>query len=509
VTTLTTTPTERAYEPTIGLEIHVQLKTRTKMFCGCALSFGDAPNTHTCPICLGHPGTLPVPNAEAIHFALMIGLALECRLAPRSIFHRKNYFYPDLPKGYQISQFDIPLWSHGRLGDVRIHRVHLEEDAAKLVHAGSSGRIHGAEASVVDFNRGGTPLVEIVTEPDLTSPQQAGEWLRLLRATLGRLGVSDVNMEEGSLRCDANVSIRPVGHADLGTKTELKNMNSFRYLERGVTAEIARQEEIVRGGRPVVQETLHFDPTSGALTPLRSKEEAHDYRYFPEPDLVPLAPTHEMLDRARGALPELPAARAERFERELALPPETARLLAFRSELGDFFEAALSAGADDGPRDDHAAGATTAGGLDGAGAAAATDPRMLASWVTGELVARLGDADPADSPVEPGALAELVRMLAAREVSGSAAKEVLDAMVVEGGRPAEIVADRGLGLAAADELGAIVDRAIEQNADAAEKVRAGKGKAIGAIVGAVMRETKGRADGGEVGRMIRERLGLG
>jgi len=342
----TITVAERHYEPVIGLEIHVQLRTRTKMFCGCALSFGEEPNTRTCPVCLGHPGTLPAPNAEAINFALMIGLALECRLAPRSIFHRKNYFYPDLPKGYQISQYDIPLWSHGWLDGVRIHRVHLEEDAAKLVHAGTSGRIHGAEASEVDFNRGGTPLVEIVTEPDLGSPEQAGEWLRLLRATLKRLGVSDVNMEEGSLRCDANVSIRPAGTADLGTKTELKNMNSFRFLERGIAAEIQRQTEILHHDGAVVQETLHYDPAIGSLTPLRSKEEAHDYRYFPEPDLVPLAPTEEMVERARVALPELPAARAERFERELALAPETAQLLAFRSELGNYFEAALAAGGD-------------------------------------------------------------------------------------------------------------------------------------------------------------------
>ncbi len=258
---------ERVYEPVIGLEIHVQLSTRTKMFCGCELSFGEEPNTRTCPICLGHPGTLPVTNAEAVHFGLMIGMALGCELAPRSIFHRKNYFYPDLPKGYQISQYDIPLARNGRLGDVRIHRVHLEEDAAKLVHAGASGRIHSAEASVVDFNRGGTPLVEIVTEPDLSDPADAAEWLRLLRVTLRQLGVSDVNMDEGSLRCDANVSIRPAGEATLGTKTELKNMNSFRFLERGVEAEIERQSELIRGGGEVTQETLHFDPRTGALTP--------------------------------------------------------------------------------------------------------------------------------------------------------------------------------------------------------------------------------------------------
>ena len=489
--TPTTTAAERRYEPVIGLEIHVQLRTRTKMFCSCALSFGEQPNTRTCPICLGHPGTLPVPNAEAIHFGLMIGLALGCEIAPRSIFHRKNYFYPDLPKGYQISQYDIPLCRDGRLGDVRVHRVHLEEDAAKLVHAGHSGRIHGAEASEVDFNRGGTPLVEIVTEPDLSSPAEAGEWLRLLRATLKRLGVSDVNMDEGSLRCDANVSIRPAGTADLGTKTELKNMNSFRFLERGIAAELERQEEILRGGGEVVQETLHFDPQTGALTPLRSKEEAHDYRYFPEPDLVPLAPTEDMLFRAREALPELPAARAERLERELALPPETARLLAFRTELGDFFEAALAAG-----------------GRDAAGDGA-IDPRALANWVTVELVARIGEADPAESRLEPNALAELVGMVSARSVSASAAKEVLDAMVADGGRPGEIVEQRGLALAGADELEAIVDRAIEQNPDAVEKVRAGTAKAMGAIVGAVMRETKGRADGGEVQRMIRERIGVG
>ena len=227
----------------------MQLRTQTKMFCSCPLSFGEPPNTRTCPVCLGLPGTLPVTNAEAIHYGLMIGLAVGSELAPRSIFHRKNYFYPDLPKGYQISQFDEPLCSGGRLGDVRIHRVHLEEDAAKLIHAGASGRIHGSDASVVDFNRGGTPLAEIVTEPDVRSAEQASEWLRLLRTTLRQLGVSDVNMEEGSLRCDANISIRPVGQTELGTKTELKNMNSFRFIERGIRAEVARQERLLRDGR--------------------------------------------------------------------------------------------------------------------------------------------------------------------------------------------------------------------------------------------------------------------
>ncbi|HEY7454416.1 MAG TPA: Asp-tRNA(Asn)/Glu-tRNA(Gln) amidotransferase subunit GatB [Thermoleophilaceae bacterium] len=471
-----------SYEPVIGVEIHVQLRTRTKMFCGCALSFGDEPNTHVCPVCLGHPGTLPVTNAEAVHFGLMIAMAFDCEIAPRSIFHRKNYFYPDLPKGYQISQYDIPLGRNGHLGDVRIHRVHLEEDAAKLIHTGSSGRIHGAETSVVDFNRGGTPLVEIVTEPDLRSPAEAAEFGRLLQATLRRMGVSDVNMEEGSLRVDANVSIRPAGSDTLGTKTELKNMNSFRFLERGIAAEIARQEQLVGEGGEVEQETLHYDPQSGSLTSLRSKEEAHDYRYFPEPDLVPIAPTDEMLERARNALPELPAARAERLERDLELPAETARLLAFRSELGDFFESAVEASGNG-------------------------HVRALANWTTNELAARIGDADPAGTELKPAALAELVAMIEAKQVSANAAKEVLDVLVAEGGDPAAVVEAKGLGRADSGELESIVDQAIADNPDAVEKIRAGKGQAIGAIVGAVMRETKGRADGGEVQRMIQERLG--
>ena len=471
------------YEPVIGLEIHVQLRTGTKMFCGCELSFGEPPNTRTCPVCLGLPGTLPVVNAEAVHYGLTIGIALGCELAPRSIFHRKNYFYPDLPKGYQVSQYDVPLAREGRLGEVRIHRVHLEEDAAKLVHVGASGRIHSAEASDVDFNRGGTPLVEIVTEPDLHSAADASEWLRLLRATLRRLGVSDVNMDEGSLRCDANVSLRPRGEATLGTKTELKNMNSFRFLERGVEAEIARQEQILRYGGRIEQETLHYDVRSGTLSSLRSKEEAHDYRYLPEPDLVPVAPTDEMIERARAAIPELPADRAERLERELGLPGEQARLLAFRTEVGDFYEQAVAAGGGDG------------------------DPRALANWVTGELLARLGDGrEPGDSAVAPDSFAKLVAMVVAKDVSQSAAKEVLATLVAEGGDPAEIVASAGLGRADEGELAAIVDRAMADQADAVEKVRAGNDKAIGAIVGAVMRETKGRADGGEVQRLIRERI---
>jgi aspartyl-tRNA(Asn)/glutamyl-tRNA(Gln) amidotransferase subunit B len=470
------------FEPVIGLEIHVQLSTRTKMFCGCALAFGEPPNTLTCPTCLGLPGTLPRANAQAIHFGLMIGLALGSDLAPRSIFHRKNYFYPDLPKGYQISQYDEPLCRGGHLGDVRIHRVHLEEDAAKLVHAGSSGRIHGSDASVVDFNRGGTPLAEIVTEPDVRSAAQAREWLTLLRTTLRRLGVSDVNMEEGSLRCDANISIRPVGATELGTKTELKNMNSFRFLERGINAEIARQEALLRAGGQVVQETLHFDPQTERITSLRSKEEAHDYRYFPEPDLVPVATSEEMLAAARAAMPELPAAREERLQ-SLGVSAASARQLAWRTELGDYFEAALAA--------------------DGA------DAQPLANWVCNELVARVGEDDPKASKVTPDALAKLVSLVGAKAVTVGNAKLVLDRLVADGGDPAAIVEAEGLGAMAggADALDPIVEAALAANADAAEKIRGGNMKAIGAIIGHVMRETKGRADGAEVTRIVRQKLG--
>ncbi len=489
------TPVE--YEPVIGLEIHVQLATATKMFCGCELSFGEEPNTRTCPVCLGLPGSLPVANARAVHFGLMIGLALDCELAPRSIFHRKNYFYPDLPKGYQISQYDEPLCRGGRLGEVRIHRVHLEEDAAKLVHVGSSGRIHGSDASIVDFNRGGTPLAEIVTEPDLRSAEQAGEWLRLLRATMRGLGVSDVNMEEGSLRCDANISLRPLGSGELGVKTELKNMNSFRFIEHGVRAEIARQEAILRGGGALEQETLHFDPASERITSLRSKEEAHDYRYFPEPDLVPVAIDPEMLDAARAALPELPAARAERLEREIGLSADSAHLLAFRAELGDYFEAALAACTDPAVGD-HAA-------------PAAVPPQTLANWIAGDLLARLPDGgDPLASRVKPRALAVLVGLVASKRISVGAGRQVLDRLLAEGGDPAAIV--EAEGLAAMDggdeELAAIVASALQANPRAAENVRAGNAKAIGPIVGHVMRETKGRADGGEVTRLVHEQLGI-
>ena len=475
-------------EAVIGLEIHVQLATRTKMFCGCELSFGDEPNTHTCPVCLAHPGSLPVPNEKAIRYALQIGTALECEIAPRSIFHRKNYFYPDNPKAYQISQYDIPICGAGKLGEVRITRAHLEEDAAKTIHVGSSGRIHGSAASLVDFNRAGTPLVEIVTEPDLRGAAEAAEWARLLRETVRQLGVSDVNMEEGSLRVDANVSVRPAGSETLGTKTELKNMNSFRFLQRGIEAEFERQRALVEAGGTVEQETLHFDPVSGSLTSLRSKEEEHDYRYFPEPDLVPIVPSEAMLREAREALPELPAARIERYL-GMGLAHDVAATLAGDPQTAEYFEQVV-------------------------GEAEVVEPRVVANWVTGELAGELRAVDggsAAESKVTPAALAALVRMVATKQISHGSGKTVLAALIAEGGEPQAIVEREGLAqMAAGDdgELAGIVAAVIEADPAAAEQVRAGNGKAIGALVGAVMRETKGRADGGEVNRLLREQLGV-
>lgn len=474
-------------EAVIGLEIHVQLSTKTKMFCGCELSFGDEPNVHTCPVCLALPGALPVPNRTAIEYAVRIGMALDCDIAPRSIFHRKNYFYPDNPKAYQISQYDIPICADGELEGIRIHRAHLEEDAAKLNHVGDSGRIHGSDASLVDFNRGGTPLVEIVTEPDLRSGAQVREWGQLLRATIKQLGVSDVNMEEGSLRCDANISVRPVGSDQLGTKTELKNMNSFRFIERGVEAEIARQKELVSSGGRVVQETLHFDPASGELHSMRSKEEAHDYRYVPEPDVPPIIVTSEQVEKAKASLPELPAARAARY-RKAGVPEAPALLLSFESDQAAFFEAVLAA--------------------DGS-----LEARVVANWVTGELAAELrrqeAEPDPAGSQVEPASLAALIGMVVGKRISHGSAKSVLEKMVADGADPERVVSDEGLEqISDSGELEGIVEQAIADNPKPVEQVKSGNHKAIGALVGAVMKATRGRADGGEVNRLLREKLGL-
>jgi aspartyl-tRNA(Asn)/glutamyl-tRNA(Gln) amidotransferase subunit B len=475
----------------IGLEIHVQLATRTKMFCGCELSFGDPPNTHTCPICLAHPGVLPVANREAVRLAILAGLALGCEIAPRSEFHRKNYFYPDNPKAYQISQYDEPICTGGHFRvllpdgeiEVGITRAHLEEDAAKLVHGGGGGRRAGASGSGVDFNRGGTPLLEIVTEPDLRSAADAGAFLRQLRQTLRRLGVSDCNMEEGSLRADANVSVRRAGDEGLGTKTELKNMNSFRFLERGIEAEIARQIGLLESGGRVTQETLHFDPDTGEIHSLRSKEEAHDYRYFPEPDLVPLVPDRAWVEELRAGLPELPVDLRRRWVADLSLTYEDAEVLSESAALGDYFEAV----------------------------AALADPKTAANWIRGELRAQLRELgqEPWASRVTPERLAELIGLIEDRTLSVPLAKEVLAEVARTGAAPSAIVEERGLGqISDESELVALVERLLADNPAQAGQLRDGRDKLVGYFVGQAMKATGGRADPARVGALVRERAGL-
>ncbi len=480
------------WEPVIGLEIHVQLNTRTKMFCGCRVTFGEPPNTHVCPVCLGHPGVLPVTNEKAVEYATRIALALDCRVAERTIFHRKNYFYPDLPKAYQISQFDLPLGIGGHLDvelddgsglRVGITRVHMEEDAGKLVHAGgASGRIDGADYSLVDFNRGGTPLVEIVSEPDISTPDQARAFMNQLRNLVQQLGVSDVNMEEGSLRCDANVSLRRPG-GPLGTKTELKNMNSFRFLQRGLEAEIERQTATLESGGRVVQATVHFDPATGQVSSLRSKEEAHDYRYFPEPDLTPIELDEAYVDRVRATLPELPAARKDRLATEYGLSGKDAALLATNKPLGDYFERL---------------------------AAACGDARTAAVWALGDLSAYLNAAglEVTECPVGAEALAELVGLVSDGTLSGKMAKEVFEAMTVTGKSAKEVVAEKGLGqISDSGELEVIVARIVADNPGPAEEFRQGRDRVLGFFVGQVMKETRGQANPQMVNTLLHKHLG--
>jgi aspartyl-tRNA(Asn)/glutamyl-tRNA(Gln) amidotransferase subunit B len=478
------------WEPVIGLEIHVELKTQTKMFCGCAVTYGDEPNTHTCPVCLAHPGALPVVNRRAVEYATRIAAALGCTVQPRNVFHRKNYFYPDLPKAYQISQYDEPLAIKGRfeywVGDeklsCRINRVHMEEDAAKLVHAGESGRIAGSEYSVVDFNRGGTPLVEIVTEPDIPSPSAAGELLRQLRQLVVELGVSDCVMEEGQVRWDANISVRPAGQAALGTRTELKNMNSFRFLQQALESEIPRQIEILESGDRVSQETLHFDPDTGTTSPLRSKEEAHDYRYFPEPDLVPLVMDAAWVDEVRAALPELPAARVERFATQYGLSRYDAFVLGSALPLATFYEAAASSG---------------------------VDTKLLANWTMGEYLAHLKDTglEPGGGFVTPARLAALVGLVAAGTISGSAGKEVFSRMLEERIEPADIVQRHGLGQISDEAaLHEAVAAVLADNPKETAAYKGGKQQLLGFFVGQVMKQTRGRANPKLVNELLRRAL---
>ena len=478
------------YEAVIGLEIHVQLNTQSKMFCSCPNRYGDEPNANVCMVCLAHPGALPVANAEAVRQAARVGLALGCRIPDVSEFSRKQYFYPDSPKAYQISQYDQPLCAEGVFhvpGEgaftVRITRAHLEEDAAKMIHAGGdSGRISGSAGSVVDFNRVGTPLLEIVTEPDIRSPEDARRFLTLLRATVVAIGASECDMEKGSLRADANVSIRPIGAGEYGTKTELKNMNSFRFLERGIEAELERQLALVTAGEPVQQETLHFDPATGTLSSLRSKEEAHDYRYFPEPDLLPVTQDQDDLAALASQLPELPVARFARLA-DAGLPEATALLLATEVELAAYYDDL---------------------------AARVGDAKVAANWVMGELQAHLNaEGITADrSPVTPERLAGLVALVVDGTINQTSAKEVFAALVEDASATAAgVVEARDLAqVGGADELGAIVDEVLAAHPDEVEAFRGGREQVIGFLVGQCMKASGGRADAKALQALLRERL---
>ncbi|MCW2923134.1 MAG: aspartyl/glutamyl-tRNA(Asn/Gln) amidotransferase subunit [Thermoleophilia bacterium] len=476
-----------AWEPVIGLEIHLQLATKTKMFCRCRLEFGAAPNTHVCPVCLAHPGVLPVPNRRAVDYAIMIGLALNCEIAERTTFSRKNYFYADSPKAYQISQYEDPICGPGYLdvpdgegGSFRvgITRAHMEEDAAKLVHAGSSGRIADSSHSFVDFNRVGTPLVEVVTDPDIRTPEQAKRFLTLLKNTIETIAVSDCNMEEGSLRCDANISIRPRGATELGTKTELKNMNSFRFIERGIHAELARQVDLVERGQEVEQETLHYDPTTGAIRSLRSKELAHDYRYFPEPDLVPIEVTPEHIERVRADMAELPLARMARFEEAYGLSTYDAEVLNLSSDTADFYETTVALTTD-------------------------ADHKLVANWTMGELLALQKEG----VVVTPEALAGVVDLVATKKISGAVGKEVLGRVAREGGDPAEIVEREGLAQVS-DEgaLRSVIEGLLDANPKQVEQYKGGKESLVGFFVGGVMKAMQGKADPGAAKALIVELL---
>jgi aspartyl-tRNA(Asn)/glutamyl-tRNA(Gln) amidotransferase subunit B len=485
------------YEPVIGLEVHAHLLTRTKLFCGCPNLFGAPPNTLVCPVCLALPGALPVPSRQAVTLAIRAGLALGCRINEVSVFERKNYFYPDLPKGYQISQYEKPLAvdgaievrahppTEGKEGDsalcrIRIQRVHMEEDAGKLLHEGFAW---SQEKSGVDLNRAGVPLIEIVSAPDLRSSAQAYEYLSALKVVLRYAEVSDCNMEEGSLRCDANVSVRPRGAEALGTRTEIKNLNSFRNVARALEHEISRQVAVLVSGAQVVQETRLWDADRGETAPMRSKEEAHDYRYFPEPDLPPLVVSAEWVEEVRRSLPELPAQRRERFARDFALPAYDAEVLTQDRAVADYFEAV---------------------------AAESGDPKAASNWVMTEVLRKLkDDARPLGRcPVSPQALAGLLRLIDAGTVSGKIAKDVFEKMWQTGEPPSAIVEREGL-TQMNDEaaLERLVAEVVAANPGQVASYRSGRKAAIGWFVGQVMRKTGGRANPQMVNALLRKALG--
>ncbi len=480
----------QTWESVIGIEVHVELATASKMFCGCSVDFGNPPNTNICPVCLGLPGALPVPNRQAIDWIMAIGLALSCEVSPRSVFHRKNYFYADLPKNFQISQFDIPVCREGHLdvtveGETRrvgIERAHMEEDTGKSTHLGEGGRIHAAESTLLDFNRSGVPLVEIVSKPDIRGAAEARAYAQQLRALIVELDVSDARLEEGSIRFDANVSIRPIGNTELGTKVEIKNMNSFRSLERAVEYEIERQIEVTESGGSLTQETRHWDEEGSVTHSMRTKEGSSDYRYFTEPDLVPMVMDPGWIEGVRATLPELPAARLARYG-EHGLQPELAGVLsAAPSTLRGVFESAVDNGA---------------------------APKAVANWLIGETTAwlRRTDTDPSELPLTGTDLAELIAIVEEGVVSSSAAKEVFEGVLSGEGTPRRVAEERDLvQISDVSALEEAVADVIEANPDAVQSFRAGEEKSVGFLVGQVMRATQGKADPKQVNQILRDKL---
>ncbi|CAM3378941.1 Asp-tRNA(Asn)/Glu-tRNA(Gln) amidotransferase subunit GatB [Marinicrinis lubricantis] len=472
------------YETVIGLEVHVELHTESKIFCGCSTSFGAPPNSHTCPICLGHPGVLPVLNKRAVEFAMKAAMALNCEIATETKFDRKNYFYPDSPKAYQISQFDKPIGSNGWIdievnGETKrigITRLHLEEDAGKLTH------VDGGFASLVDFNRVGTPLVEIVSEPDLRSPEEAKAYLEKLKAIMQYCEVSDVKMEEGSLRCDANISLRPYGQKEFGTRAELKNMNSFRGVQRGLEYEEIRQADLLSSGQEVVQETRRWDDGQGKTFSMRGKEESHDYRYFPDPDLVSLMIDDAWKESVRSTIPELPDARKARYTSEFGLPDYDAQVITASKKLADLFEESLQY---------------------------AKDAKAVSNWIMGDLLGYLNsnNLEPGDAKLSGKGLGEMIGLIEKGTISSKIAKTVFKEMVETGKEPSVIVEEKGL-VQISDEgaIQSIVDQVIASNPQSVEDFRNGKEKAIGFLVGQVMKETKGKANPGLVNKLIKDTL---
>ncbi len=483
---------ESKYQSVIGLETHVELDTETKMFCGCKLSFGDEKNTHTCPVCLGHPGSLPVTNKKAVEYAAKIALALNCRINKYTIFHRKNYFYPDMPKNYQISQYDIPLGVKGHLDidmgsytrRVGITRVHMEEDTGKLLHTGSTGRISESEASIVDFNRAGTPLIEVVSEPDMRSPEEAREYMIVLRNLILFLEVSDCSMEEGSLRCDANVSVNVKGAKKIGTKTEIKNLNSFKFLQRGLEYEVKRQVEILESKGRVIQQTRHYDSKTGTTKTLRSKEEAHDYRYFPEPDLVPICVEEKMIEEIRKTIPELPSEKARRFEEEYGLPRGDCIFLANSKEMAGYFEESCRY---------------------------YDDAKNIANWIMGDFSALMNKdkiTTIKESRVTPENLCKMLKIVDKGQISSKMAKSVFEEMFTTGKDPENIIESRGLEqISDKGLLESVIDEVIGENPGPVEQLRGGKEKALSFLVGKVMAKTKGKANPQLAVEIIRKKIG--